>query len=254
MVSGFLVITRGRSCINGFYLKKQRRQYIKRVSSCAADGMDEFLSGYKNLKILAALHGHSRSMSSKMAMSNLNYMGLTTHAHQLFSSYSSGCSHRLAVAKSLISEASAVLLDEPCGSVDPHTRPLIVRAIRLLRDQGAACLIAEESMDWTQIDYICDRLAIIDKGEIVAIGSVEEIRRELTSGYTATLKLKVDEAYRPITESLERLCSMGSKGLMPTYKVSLLKREFLEMFETSILIDEHIIVSEKLSTLDLPKT
>ncbi|XP_049877075.1 linearmycin resistance ATP-binding protein LnrL-like [Pectinophora gossypiella] len=95
-------------------------------------------------------------------------------------------------------------------------------------------------MDWTQIEYICDRLAIIDKGEIVAIGSVEEIRRELTSGYTATLKLKVDEAYSVFTGSLERTCSMGSNVMLPNDKVVLLKREFLESFETSILMDEHI--------------
>ncbi|KAI8419809.1 hypothetical protein MSG28_008454 [Choristoneura fumiferana] len=185
MIAGRQSITRGDCCLDGWFLRMQRSQYIAKVSlvKCTG-GLDEFYTGYENLKILCLLRGYS----------------LQHLTHTSVRRYSAGCARLLRLCAALLAAPPAVLLDEPMRSVDPHSRPLVARALARLTGRGSAVVLAEQSLNWRDIDTLCSRIAVFTNGQISALGSSRHVRAMLANGHTARLKLKLKPIRTSISE------------------------------------------------------
>jgi ABC-2 type transport system ATP-binding protein len=133
-----------------------------------------FLSGRENLKVLA-LTGQRVDKARLDAL--LTQVGLGKRADQKVSQYSSGMKQRLGIAAALLSDPDLVILDEPTNGLDPAGILEIRRFIRALAaEQGKTVFLSSHQLN--EVEQVCDRVAIINKGELVREGSVAALLSE----------------------------------------------------------------------------
>jgi ABC-2 type transport system ATP-binding protein len=137
------------------------------------------LTGRENLEYFAALY-HLDSMSAQKRVGDLlKLVGLEEREDTLVENYSTGMRIRLSFAKALLNDAPVLLFDEPTASLDPQSSHLIRGIIRDLKRQGHAIILTTHNME--EADLLSDRVAIIDHGRIVILGSPSELKQKVKS-------------------------------------------------------------------------
>jgi ABC-2 type transport system ATP-binding protein len=160
------------------------RQLISLTGQSAA--VDERLSASENLRIFAMLLGLSRSDASKRATELLEEFGLVDAAKRTLDKYSGGMRRKLDLASSLIVQAPLIFLDEPTTGLDPRTRMQMWESIRRLVSSGSTILLTTQYLD--EADQLADRIAVIDRGRVVAEGTPRELKAAIGK---ATLHLQL---------------------------------------------------------------
>ncbi|WP_040952692.1 daunorubicin resistance protein DrrA family ABC transporter ATP-binding protein [Gorillibacterium massiliense] len=148
--------------------------------------VDESLSATENLVIFSRLLGLSRGEAKKKAADLLEEFGLTEAAKRPLKHFSGGMRRRLDLAASLIAQPPLIFLDEPTTGLDPRTRAQMWETIRRLVKTGSTVLLTTQYLD--EADQLADRIAVIDRGKVVAEGTVDELK---TSIGTSSLQLRV---------------------------------------------------------------
>ncbi len=134
----------------------------------------------ENLEAFGQYHGLSRDDLKTAVTWSLDWAGLTDRAEEIVASFSGGMKRRLNMAAGLIHRPKVILMDEPTVGVDPQSRNRIFEMIEKLRDQGASIIYTTHYME--EAERLCDRVAIIDHGRIIALGSKEELVRNAFAG------------------------------------------------------------------------
>jgi linearmycin/streptolysin S transport system ATP-binding protein len=131
------------------------------------------LTGTENLAFFAALYGVSRAERPRRVAEALAAVELAGRQHDRVSTYSGGMRRRLNLACTLVSRPKVVLLDEPTVGVDPQSRAHIFDAVRALRARGTTILYTTHHLQ--EAEDLCDRVAIMDDGRIIACGTLPEL-------------------------------------------------------------------------------
>ena len=146
---------------------------------------DATLSGYENVSLFARLFDVPRHQRHERVMAALDAMGLADAAARTASTYSGGMIRRLELAQALINEPSLLVLDEPTIGLDPVARGDVWDRLLALRDRlRTTVLITTHYME--EADQLCDRVALMHRGEVRAIGAPGALKQGL--GKTATLE------------------------------------------------------------------
>jgi len=132
------------------------------------------LSGWKNLMLMAELYSITSGKAKEKGEALLNSLGLLDRKDSLVKTYSKGMKQRLILGMALISDPQILFLDEPTSGLDVQSTRLIKGLIRSLNDQGKAVFLTTHDMD--EANQLCDRVAIINKGRIIAIDAPERLR------------------------------------------------------------------------------
>ncbi len=148
--------------------------------------VDETLSATENLIIFSRLLGLSRADARKKAAELLEEFGLSEAAKRPLAKFSGGMRRRLDLAVSLISQPPLIFLDEPTTGLDPRTRTQMWETIRRLVSNGSTVLLTTQYLD--EADQLADRIAVIDRGKVVAEGTSQELKASIGN---ATLQLKL---------------------------------------------------------------
>jgi ABC-2 type transport system ATP-binding protein len=165
------------------------RQLISVTGQYAS--VDETLSATENLVIFARLLGLSPAEAKKRAADLLEEFGLTEAARKRLSHFSGGMRRRLDLAASLIVQPPVIFLDEPTTGLDPRTRAQMWATIRRLVSSGSTVLLTTQYLD--EADQLADRIAVIDRGKVVAEGTPDELKASVG---TASLQLRLtDQKY-----------------------------------------------------------
>jgi ABC-2 type transport system ATP-binding protein len=136
---------------------------------------DEELTGRENLQIQAGLYGQSGPSVEARIQELLSQMDLGTVGDRLVKTYSGGMRRRLELAVGMVHEPRIVFLDEPTLGLDPQGRAGFWRYIRSLRDtKGITVFLTTHYLD--EADQLCDRVAVIDHGKIIALGTPRELK------------------------------------------------------------------------------
>ncbi|RXZ80310.1 ATP-binding cassette domain-containing protein [Paenibacillaceae bacterium] len=151
--------------------------------------VDESLSATENLVIFSRLLGLGRAEARRKAADLLEEFGLTEAARRPLKNFSGGMRRRLDLAASLIAQPPLIFLDEPTTGLDPRTRAQMWVTIRRLVKTGSTVLLTTQYLD--EADQLADRIAVIDKGHVVAEGTVDELK---SSVGTSSLQLKVQHS------------------------------------------------------------
>jgi len=136
--------------------------------------VDETLSATENLYLFSRLNGLSRKEAKAKSAALLEEFGLTDAAKRPLKQFSGGMRRRLDLAASLISQPPLIFLDEPTTGLDPRTRAQMWETIRLLVASGSTILLTTQYLD--EADQLADRIAVIDRGVVVAEGTADELK------------------------------------------------------------------------------
>lgn len=189
----------GRATVNGFDIAKESSKVRKSVGIVFQDpSSDEILTGSENLKLHGMLYDMPDDLAAKRIDEVLNLVDLADRKNDLVKKYSGGMRRRLELARGLMHHPKVLFLDEPTLGLDPQTREHIWNYIRkLAKEEKITIIITTHYMD--EADRLCDRIAIIDHGKIVALDSPENLKKEL-GGETIRL-----ETAKPNIKALEKL-------------------------------------------------
>lgn len=138
----------------------------------------ERLSASENLEFFGTLTGIPREALKGRVMEMLGFFGLQERANDKVETYSKGMKQRLALARALVHQPPLLFLDEPTSGLDPEAAQQVNELIAdLSRDDGRTILLATHNLPEAQ--RLCDRVAIMNKGRILAMGSLKELSRKL---------------------------------------------------------------------------
>jgi ABC-2 type transport system ATP-binding protein len=194
----------------------------------------ELLSGTENLRFFGEMYGLSGSALRNRVDWSLEFVGLTERARDRVAEYSGGMKRRLNLASALVHDPELVLLDEPTVGVDPQSRNQIFENILDLKRHGCTLIYTTHYME--EAARLCDRVAIIDKGRLLALGTVDELLR--THGARPTLVAQTDQGEHrietddPLSE-LNRLAAVGTVATFQTERPTL-EQVFLQLTGRSL--------------------
>jgi ABC-2 type transport system ATP-binding protein len=137
------------------------------------EGLYPSLTADENLTFFAELYGVPRGARRAAVADALDAVGLTARKDDRVSTYSGGMRRRLNLGCALVSEPRVLLLDEPTVAVDPQSRAHIFDAVRALRERGMTILYTTHHLP--EAEGLCDRIAIMDEGRVVACGTLPEL-------------------------------------------------------------------------------
>jgi lipooligosaccharide transport system ATP-binding protein len=137
------------------------------------DTLDTELSVLENLLIYGRYFDLPRAECRRRASELLEFAQLTERAGSVVENLSGGMKRRLSIARSLINEPELLLLDEPTTGLDPQARHVLWDRLYRLKQQGVTLVLTTHYMD--EAEQLCDRLVVMDRGQIVAVGSPREL-------------------------------------------------------------------------------
>src|SRR5881394_1714010 len=182
MLITLLIPTSGSARVLGLDVVRQAREVRKRIGYVFGGerGVYERLSGYDNLRYFAELYGVPAREQERRIEELLQLVGLKDREHERAEGYSRGMKQRLHVARGLLHDPEVLFLDEPTIGLDPVGAREVRSMIASLTAAGKTVLLTTHYM--FEADALCDRIAVISKGSIVATGTPAELKRLVVEG------------------------------------------------------------------------
>jgi ABC-2 type transport system ATP-binding protein len=143
--------------------------------------VDGLLTGEENLRLMADLHHLGRSAGRRRAAELLERFDLTSAAGKPAATYSGGMRRRLDLAMTLVGRPRLIFLDEPTTGLDPRSRRTMWQIIRDLVAGGVTIFLTTQYLD--EADQLADRIAVLDRGRLVAEGTPGELKRRIPGGH-----------------------------------------------------------------------
>jgi ABC-2 type transport system ATP-binding protein len=190
--------------------------------------LDRSLTVYENLYYHCRYFGFSHSHAKSRSLELLNQFMLTERKGVYPAQLSGGLAQRVQIARSIAHRPTVLFLDEPSAGLDPQSRMAMWEAVEGLRKEGITVLLTTHYME--EADSLSDRVAIIDYGRVLALGSPESLKSALGANTIFDLKLKSIENLEPVVASLKsrpdvtsaeataegiRVIAASSDGLLP---------------------------------------
>jgi ABC-2 type transport system ATP-binding protein len=182
MLITLLIPTKGTARVLGYDVVKDAREVRRRIGYVFGGerGVYERLSGYDNLRYFAELYGVPPQEIRPRIDQLLELVGLKGREQERAEGYSRGMKQRLHIARGLLHDPPVVFLDEPTIGLDPVGARELRATIASLADAGKTILLTTHYM--FEADALCDRIAVINRGEIVAHGTPAELKRDVAEG------------------------------------------------------------------------
>jgi len=178
----------GRIEVCGVDAIAQPRQVRQRLGYVAQEvALDKVLTGRELLQLQAALYHLPRSAARSRLDQLLDLLGLQDYADQKTGTYSGGIRKRFDLAAGLLHQPDVLVLDEPTVGLDIESRRVVWEFLRQLRAAGTTVLLTSHYLE--EVDALADRLAIIDQGEIIAVGSPSALK-DRVGGDRVTLRIR----------------------------------------------------------------
>lgn len=177
LLATLLIPDDGEAWVNGYHIIKEASKVRESigVSLYSDRGLYWKLTGRENLKYFACLYHMPPKVAEKRIERLLKVVDLEEDADKLVEEYSTGMKAKLNLARALLNDAPILMLDEPTLGLDPHSARKVRELILRLKEEGKTILLTTHNME--EADHLCDRIAIINKGKIVALGTPEELKR-----------------------------------------------------------------------------
>jgi ABC-2 type transport system ATP-binding protein len=178
MLTTLLPIESGTAIVAGFDVARQPKQVRERIGYVSQlGGADELATGRENLILQGRLYGASKAQVVPRAEKLAKLLDLADFADRRVITYSGGQRRRLDVALGIIHEPALLFLDEPSTGLDPQSRANLWEHIRALRDRGTTVFLTTHYLE--EADVLCDRLMIMDHGQIVAEGTPRALKQQV---------------------------------------------------------------------------
>jgi len=195
MLSTMLKPTSGQASVNGYDILKNEDDVRKSIGIVFQDpSLDEELTAYENMDFHARLYRIPKNGRQEKIMELLKLVELDDKKDNLVKTYSGGMRRRLEIARGLLHEPKVLFLDEPTLGLDPQTRNHLWDYIeRLNREKGITIILTTHYME--EADKLCNRIAIIDKGQIIALDTSQKLKNDIGGDVITIVSPEKDSLY-----------------------------------------------------------
>lgn len=177
ILSSVLKPDAGEVTINGFDLQKEPSRCKQSIGIVPQElALYEELTAKENLLFWGSLYGISKTEANSRAEEMLQLFELNSRKNSLIKTFSGGMKRRVNIAAAMLHRPEILLMDEPTVGVDPQSRHQIYEVIAGFAKQGVTIIYTTHYMD--EIEKLCNRIGIIDNGEIIACGTLDELREK----------------------------------------------------------------------------
>jgi ABC-2 type transport system ATP-binding protein len=181
MLLGLSDITQGQARVVGFDPVREPLSVKRRVGYLPdAVGFYDNLTAADNMRYMARLIGLTPDQREQRIKSSLEHVGLTDVADKCVATFSRGMRQRLGLAEILMKDAQIAILDEPTSGLDPLATVELLEIIRNLKQHNVSVLLSSHLLE--RVQSVCDRVALFSGGEIVLMGTVPDLRRQVLGG------------------------------------------------------------------------
>ncbi len=195
--------TSGQAWIGDHDVWKQQAE-VKRLIGVVPQraNLDFSLTAREILVFHGAYFGIASKQRNDRADTLLEKFKLTERGNQMVRGFSGGMMQRLSIARAMMHDPQVLFLDEPSAGLDPQTRILLWEIIREYHQAGKTVLLTTHNME--EADALCQRLAIVDHGHVIAVGTPRELKASIPGGFLLRLRFGKQTA-----ELLQRLQSLA---------------------------------------------
>src|SRR5512144_2920409 len=194
--------TSGTALVGGANVATQAVQVRLRIGVVPQrPNPDRSLNAIENLIFHAAYFGIRASIAVPRANALLEQLGIADKAHAKVDEMSGGQQQRLMIARALIHEPQVIFLDEPTVGLDPQTRLSLWEILRQLHAEGRTIVMTTHYME--EADKLCDRIAIVDRGELLELDTPEALKQRAPGGTLVEMSLSGDA--RPVVDAVRAI-------------------------------------------------
>jgi ABC-2 type transport system ATP-binding protein len=189
MLCTLLVPSGGKATVTGFDLATEADEIRRHIGYVGQKGgMEQVATGRENLLLHAQLYRMSRAEAARRIDALIERLRLSAFADRKTETYSGGQRRIFDLASGVINQPELLFLDEPTTGLDPQSRARVWDEVKALHDQGTSIFLTTHYLE--EADSLCDRVAIVDLGRIVALGTPAELKKQIagdiiTLGYDA---------------------------------------------------------------------
>lgn len=204
-------MTGGSAKVNGFDVSRQSDEVRKSIGIVFQDNtLDEDLTAFENLELHAAMYGMQKEVREKRINEVIGIVELKDRLRDVVKTFSGGMRRRLEIARGLMHYPKILFLDEPTIGLDPQTRKHIWEHVkRIKKEHGITIVLTTHYMD--EADGLCDRIAIIDHGKIIALDKPENLKNSL-GGDIIRIRSGDDKKLEGLLKTLKEVKGTQSVG------------------------------------------
>ncbi len=208
MITGLLNIDKGSISVTGSDVKKAKMTAKANIGIVPQDiAIYEDLTSLENVKFFASLYGLSGKALEDSAMEALEFAGLSDNIKSFPKNFSGGMKRRLNIACAIAHKPKLIIMDEPTVGIDPQSRNHILQSVKKLNEQGSTIIYTSHYME--EVEEICSRIAIMDHGKVIALGTCEELE-DLIDDRNIVLVTVMDSVSKINEDSIKEIQGVDS--------------------------------------------
>ena len=201
MITGLYPPTSGSIQISGVDVIKNPKQAQKSIGVVPQEiALYETLSARENLKFWGRMYDLSGNALEKAVDEVLEIIGLTERAKDKINTFSGGMKRRVNIGAAILHKPEVLIMDEPTVGIDPQSRNHILNTVKSLNQNGMTIIYTSHYME--EVEYLCERIGIIDQGELIACGTLRELRETIGDRSRIIITLDKEQSSHIETTSL----------------------------------------------------
>lgn len=181
MISGLLPSDSGTVTVGGVSVQKQPMNSKRKIGVVPQEiALYPTISAKENLVFWGKMYGLTGREAKRKADDVLQIIGLTDRAKDKVETFSGGMKRRVNIGAALMHEPELLIMDEPTVGIDPQSRNHILETVKKLNQNGMTVIYTSHYME--EVDFLCERIGIIDHGKLIALGTKKELCNRLMGG------------------------------------------------------------------------
>lgn len=207
MITTLLKPDRGEIVVGGFELQRHVQEVKKLLGLVPQEiALYPTLTARENLMFWGRMYGlRGRYLKERVEVA-FEIAGLKDRDKQRIDTYSGGMKRRINIAAALLHQPKVLIMDEPTVGIDPQSRNHILETVLSLNKQGMTVIYTSHYME--EVEFLCSRIAIMDQGKVIALGSKEDLKRRI--GEMDTITIKSTNISNQLIESIRGLSGVAN--------------------------------------------
>lgn len=194
MLTGLYPPISGEIHIKGIDVIKNPKQAQKMIGVVPQEiALYETLSARENLKFWGRMYDLSGKNLDKSVDEVLEMIGLTDRAKDKVNTFSGGMKRRVNIGAAILHQPEVLIMDEPTVGIDPQSRNHILETVKRLNNEGMTIIYTSHYME--EVEYLCERIGIIDHGELIVCGTLKELRETIGDRSRILVSMEVDRLH-----------------------------------------------------------
>jgi len=197
--------TGGRAWVAGHDVTREPVEVKRRIGVVTQNNtLDLQLTVAENLQFRSRFFGLSARTAAKRAEALIDAFGLGDRRNAMADQLSGGQARRLLIARALVHKPDVLFLDEPTAGLDPQTRVNLWDILTVLHEQGQTILLTTHYME--EAEALCDRVAVVDHGQVLAAGTLEELKEDVGAVTVVTVRFE-----QPVPDGLAERAGLAAR-------------------------------------------